>query len=520
MADIVLISAQQNLDTIGLKYVHQYLLESGKIDTILLYIPIFAKQKSRGHLKDFLISHSPKVIGISLTVEDYSIAVETTKLIREILPSVYVIWGGIEPTTEPERCLQWADFVCIGEGELPIKDFILKLKSGATYEDLQKVNNMAFLSGGKLNINSLYPLITDLDSLPILRQIPENSYVDVGERVEPLQVKHLYRFKRYRGQVLKVMTSRGCPYGCTFCCNRYLRMIYGKWPVRQRSVKHVIEEIELGLREGPKTYYIDIADDCFFSSDLDYIKEFCYEYKKRFNIPFIAKTTPHEVSEEKMDLLTDAGLTWINMGLQSGSDYTCLKIYKRATTAENFLKAAEIISKYPIGVYYDIIVDNPYERLEDKLKTAETLAQVPHKFIPLIASLRFYPGTELRRKAIEDKIIDADCIEFGDIFAWEKNAINKLIRCACFIPTSWTFFLTKKMKKNPEDGFIKGIISVLELICVLFLIPYNAVRMIYLSQRRSLVGTIRVSSMFFYATHLPAIRFLRKGLNIRKLFDT
>lgn len=421
-----------------------------------------------------------------------------------------MVWGGIEPTTEPERCLQWADFVCIGEGEFAMRDFVQTVKDGGSVEDLRKLNNFAYYEGKKLCVNSLYPLISNLDKLPILRQIPDESYIDTGDAIEPVRVEHLYRFKRYRGQVLKVMTSRGCPYGCTYCCNRYLRKIYGKWPVRQRSVRHVIEEIELGLSEGPRIYYVDIADDCFFASDIDYIREFCREYKRRFNIPFIAKTTPHEVCEEKMSILTDAGLTWVNMGLQSGSDFTCLRIYKRPTTAENFLKAAEIISKYPIGVYYDIIVDNPYETLEDGLKTAEVLAKIPHKFIPLIASLRFYPGTELRERAIKDGLINADSIEFEDIFLWKRKTVNKLIRCACYIPTSWTLFLIRKIRNSGETKVAKIIVYIFEVITILFLIPYNVLRMIYLSQKSSFLRTVRVVPMFYYATHLPGVRLMRK----------
>ncbi len=134
-----------------------------------------------------------------MAIEDYPTAVDITKLIREILPSAYIIWGGIEPTTEPERCLQWADFVCLGEGEFPMKEFVLKAKEGASLEELEKTNNMAFYKDNKLHINQLYPLITNLDILPVLRQIPEASYVDTGNRVEPVQIKHLLKFKRYRG---------------------------------------------------------------------------------------------------------------------------------------------------------------------------------------------------------------------------------------------------------------------------------------------------------------------------------
>ena len=131
MADVLLISAQQNLDTIGLKYIHQYLIENG-FDSLLLYIPNFTKQKGsdRLHLEKFLREVNPPIVGISLTVEDYPVACEVTKIIKKVLPNTSVIWGGIEPTTEPERCLQHADFVCMGEGEIPLREAVEVMKKG------------------------------------------------------------------------------------------------------------------------------------------------------------------------------------------------------------------------------------------------------------------------------------------------------------------------------------------------------------------------------------------------------
>lgn len=515
MADILLISVQPNLDILGLKGLHLYLRQEG-FDSALLYFPVFKKYKEKErahHIKEFLAELKPSVVGISLTAEDFEVACEVTRIVREVLPDTYVIWGGIEATTEPERCAQVADFVCIGEGELAIKEFLQAVKNGACREDLKRVNNFAYLDGyGGLKQNPLHPLIMDLDILPPLRQIPERSFVDTGRSIEPVQVKHLMRYKRYRGQVYKIMTSRGCPYGCAYCCNRFLRKLYGTWPVRHRSVSHVIEELELAMREGPPIIYVDIIDDCFFASDMDYLKEFCRVYKERIGLPFIAKTTAREVSHERMSLLVDAGMTWTNMGLQSGSDRTCLEIYKRPTRSETFLKAAQIISEYPVGVYYDIILDNPFETLEDRLNTALTLSRTPRPFMPLFFSLRFYPGTELRKRAIDEGILREDTMIYEDIFIWNITHENRLIRCACFLPQWMIEKIVDKLRTNPNSFLYKTVITGLDLVTKLVLMPITALRMIYRSQRRSIWGTIKTFPVFLNASHLPSVRQIRRFL--------
>ncbi len=517
MADIVLVSAQPNLDILGLKGLHLYLRQEG-FDSVLLYFPVFKKYKDRNphqYVKQFLAEEKPKVVGISLTAEDFEVAHDVTGIVREILPETYVIWGGIEATTEPERCARVADFVCIGEGELALREFLRSVKEGADRRSLEQLNNFAYLDDEKiLKTNPLAPLITDLDRLPPLRQIPECSYVDTGTKIEPVQVKHLMRYKRYRGQVYKIMTSRGCPYGCAYCCNRFLRKLYGTWPVRHRSVEHVIRELELAMKEGPPIYYVDIIDDCFFASDMEYIKEFCKAYKERIGLPFIAKTTAREVSHERMSILVDAGMTWTNMGLQSGSDRTCLEIYKRPTKSETFLKAAKIISEYPVGIYYDIILDNPFETLEDRLNTVLTLSRTPRPFMPLFFSLRFYPGTELRKRAIDEGILKENPVLYEDIFLWRTTEDNRLIRSACFVSPRIIEKVVEKIKNNPKSFFWRTIIIGLDIVTKIFLMPTTALRMIYRSQRSSLWGTIKTFPMFLNASHLPSIQHFRKILKI------
>ncbi len=75
-----------------------------------------------------------------------------------------------------------------------------------------------------------------------------------------------------------IMTSRGCPYNCSYCFNSFMHKSRGNNPVRQRSVDNVISELVLAKARYPLKY-ITFYDDCFVR-DADWTEEFCRRYKK------------------------------------------------------------------------------------------------------------------------------------------------------------------------------------------------------------------------------------------------
>ena len=104
--------------------------------------------------------------------EEYLQAKDLTISLKEEFESIPIIWGGIHPTISPEACLNYADYVCIGEGEQTILDIA---KAMNKEETLEKINNICYFKNNKLIKNQLYPLITDLDAIPIFEHIPANS---------------------------------------------------------------------------------------------------------------------------------------------------------------------------------------------------------------------------------------------------------------------------------------------------------------------------------------------------------
>ncbi|HNR33551.1 MAG TPA: cobalamin-dependent protein [Candidatus Hydrogenedentes bacterium] len=491
---VLLISPQPNLDILGLKGLHLLLLDRG-YDSTLLYLPRLMEEDDwQARLAGFVKERDPRFIGISLMAYDFDAARAITDAIKKSHPAMPIVWGGIHPTTSPEACVEYADYACVGEAEQTMLDMAQAAREGRSFDD---INNLCFKRGGVFNRNPLYPLVEDLDTLPIGRQIPQNAYVLARGRIAPLDKDHLRRYRRYRGALYKLLTSRGCPHNCTYCCNHFLRQLYGRWPVRYRSVEHVMAELEAAVVEGPPVEYIDISDDCFLANDADRLALFCEQYKKRIGKPFIVKGTARYFTREKMDLLADAGLGWVNMGLQSGSQRICHEIYDHRITSEEFLEAARLIGRYPVAAYYDLLVDNPYETLDDYLQTTDVLTRIPKPYFTPIFSLILFEGTNLRERALREIPDQVEDPRGRDYLVRTRNPALALLEMASLLPGGMMRRMARAYGANPASRRIRIMMMAASVVCRIVLAPIANLRVIHRSQHGSVWGTLRVLPIFF-----------------------
>ena len=177
---------------------------------------------------------------------EYDNAHELTKYLKRNFGSIPVIWGGIHPTISPETSLECADYVCIGEGEKTVKDFARAISEG---ENPTSINNICYLEDGEVKKNQLYPLIENLDEIPAYEHVPTKSFIqEKGGQIIPIDKPVFKKYARYRGMTYSVMSSRGCPFSCTYCCNNFLSSLYQTKKVRRRSAENVIAELENPLK--------------------------------------------------------------------------------------------------------------------------------------------------------------------------------------------------------------------------------------------------------------------------------
>ncbi|MEK6673891.1 MAG: radical SAM protein [Nitrospirota bacterium] len=355
------------------------------------------------------------LIGITLMTNFFDNAVQITEKLKRDM-SIPVIWGGVHPTIRPDESIEYADMICIGDGEDALLELADKMDKGA---DFLTTRNFWIKSNGRVYKNPLRELTKSLDSYPIPDYSNEGHYVLYEGSIKPL-TQDLLRPLLERGTVsaylrkigYQTMTGRGCPHRCTYCINDTIKGLYeGQGYLRWRSVDHVMEELQWVKENMPYVGYIWISDDAFFARNLKNLETFCREYKGKIGLPFSCLGSPLTVNDEKMEMLVDAGLIYLQLGIESGSRSIQELFNRKNMSNEVMMKAIRTINKYKGRMFppsYDFILDVPYETESDKIESLRFIADIPKPFRLQPFSLVLYPGTRLYQMAKSDGMIGDD----------------------------------------------------------------------------------------------------------------
>lgn len=382
----------------------------------------------------------PDIIGFSLRTMFLDTAIDLTARIRDKL-NIPIVYGGIAATGEPERCIRYADMVCIGEGERSMLELANCLDEGTPTKD---INNMWVCQNGTIYKNPLAPLEQNLDNLPFPDYEPlgKFSILNSGFIENDPSIGNMSRF------TYEMITSRGCPFSCTYCCNDLLKRLYaGQRFLRRRSVENVIQEIkEAKAKHNIKSI---LFKDEIFTFDLEWIKKFSEAYKREVSLPFWCYTHPSFADERILGLLKDCGMFSITMGIQSGSEDILYKIFNRPTPYEKIVKTAVALErlKLPIRPRFDIITNNPFETENDCRKTLDLLMKLSKPLNFGLTKLSFIPGTkiaEMREGLSPKKEVDEKLYKFWNLLY--------LLNQYSFFPNYIITFLSRNnfFRRNPQ----------------------------------------------------------------------
>lgn len=323
----------------------------------------------------------------------------------------YFAMGGYGPTPEPEFWLKktGCDIVALGEGEIIISKLMDAVENK---KSLKYVPGVAWLEEGKLKQTPRAPLIEDLDSLP---PIPYDLF--------PMEYYRLMRLPKIKATdfAFPLMSARGCSFKCTFC----YRMDTG---YRMRSPKDLLDEVELLHRDYGITY-ISFQDDLLMSS-VSHTEEVCKEFLKRdLPVRWNCNGRLNYCSEELLQLMKDAGCTFINYGIES-MDQTVLNNMKKGLRPEMIIQGIEDTLKVGISPGLNFIFGNHGDNKETIKSTVEFLVKYDDfSQKRTIRPVTPYPGSPLYNDAIEMGLLDKDnpCEDF-----YENKHLNSDLICCNF----------------------------------------------------------------------------------------
>ncbi len=391
------------------------------------------------------------MVGLSFTSPFLGIAREVTREIKEKLP-VSVVWGGIHASAFPGECLADCDVVCRGEGEYAMRDLARALAAGAP---LAGIDNICYKKNGRVHLQPLRPLIQDLDALPRQDYGGENKFFIDGRLRwgDPLQ----------KAAELRLFASRGCPFKCSYCYNSIFRSFYpGQKYHRIRKVESVLAEISSALSRLERIRKIKFEDDTFIFPK-EWVQEFCEKYPKAVGLPFEVLFNAECPSGDMFAGLKEAGLSRVQVGIQTGSPEKAAEVYDRPLHLDRVVALADRLHKLRAEVVYDVILDNPLVSYEDNVALAEFLLTLPRPFHLFMYSLTVFPGTALCKTLLEKGLITPDQVEgkaakalrqFRFSFSYPRKREELFIACIISL-TSKSFLPRPFIRRLMRSRFLK-----------------------------------------------------------------
>lgn len=301
----------------------------------------------------------------------------TLALARDIKKryGVRTLFGGAHPTCLADFIREdGVDIICRGEGEEAVLELLDCIDDG---KDIRFLRNLSVKQDGKVYRNEVRPLPANLDAYPF----PDRT---------------LYYRSRTRRQRLNVpvITSRGCPFHCSFCYENILKELYrgqGTY-VRTRSIDSVIRELR-ELKESIGAETIDFCDHVF-GIDGEWTRVFLERYRREIGLPFQCYVRPDVVSanERLAKQLGDAGCDAVRMSIETASEMTRNNLLNRGVSDRQIFRASELLHGAGIRLNTWNILGLPGESLEETFETARMNIAVGAD-LPQCSMFTPYPGT-------------------------------------------------------------------------------------------------------------------------------
>jgi len=400
---------------IGLCYLKACLLQAGLEDVKVIDMA----QMSLTDAEQIVREEKPQVVGITCFTETRVNTLKTAGIVKAVTPGIKVILGGVHATLMYPQIMQHypaVDVICLGESEVILVEL---LKAFERDDDLQDVKGIVYRQDGRIVKTAERETIKDLDSLPF------PDYDDLDLRI----YKEAYPFGKGKPRA-SVVTSRGCPFNCTFCV---ARQVWKVW--RPRSPEKVVNEIEW-LVSAYGFEIFSIADD-LFTLNTQRTQEICEEIlKRKLRIKWSAQTRTDCVSKETLTLMKEAGCRVLQFGVESGSP-TILKNLNKREKIEDAVSAFTWCQKVGIKTQCNIMVGAPGETRSTIEETKALIRQIRPDYLN-VNILRIFPGTEIFRRAKEEGLIDEDLFLTDEEYMYYTAAmgfsqLNSVLRELCFL---------------------------------------------------------------------------------------
>lgn len=312
---------------------------------------------------------------------------------RQAKPGIINIAGGGLVSGEPEMSLRALDidFGVIGEGEETIVELLDCIEKCGRFDT---VNGIVFRDqDGQIVQTTARAQLSDLGQIAW----PDYELLECDRNISNQRALDNYFFHSHpesRPRVIDMITSRSCPYSCTFCFHP-VGKVY-----RERPLDDFFSELDMVVAR----YNINMVAliDELFSLRQQRLLEFC-ERIKPYRLKWMVQLHVSSAKEEVLKTMHDAGCTYISYGIESMSK-TVLESMKKKTKPDRIAAALALTYEHRIGIQGNLLFG-------DKAETLETANESMHwwafnrRYLINLTPLMVFPGSPDYYEALRDGLI-------------------------------------------------------------------------------------------------------------------
>lgn len=417
---------------LGIAYLASAVEKAGKYDLMMLDaliegdinegVPMQDGEKIRYGLTDEKIAKiikefSPDLVGVSCLFSAMQWDMNNVcSIAKKLNPDIVTVVGGAHPGAMPERILRQhsdIDFVVIGEGEISFIDLLNALEFGS---GIEKVDGIGFRADGTPVCTSKSKYIQDLDILPF----PARHLFPMDKYLANAAAHSTYRQTPFT----QIITSRGCPFKCTFCA---LNNHWGKTQ-RVHSSKHVVDEIEhlvktYGIKE------IHFEDDNLTAKKKRAIEIFDGIIERRLGITWNVPSgmAVATLTDEILEKMKGSGCYSVSIAIESGNQDVLRRLMNKPVNLKVVPDLVRKIREVGMDARGFFILGYPGETKETIRQTVDFARELELDWAYFFIASAL-PNTELWKTCIEKGYLKEE--DFDPV----KSFYRSIIRTPEFTP--------------------------------------------------------------------------------------
>lgn len=379
---------------------------------------------------DQILKLEPSLVCFSASHREYDEVLRMNETLKSKNHNIKTIIGGPQATYRPSDFLDHGfEFVCIGEGEETLYEFVQELFTGN--KKWEKIKGLAWKNSEKSFFNEKRPLISE-DKINLVKIPP-------FDKLDPKYFE--MSGATIRGLILKgalLLTTRGCPFSCSFCgCN----LIFGK-KLRFKRLENIEKELKY-LKEELGVEGIWIVDDTF-TIKKDHVINVS-KLLKKYDMVWGCQSRVNTLDKEIINIMKDCGCVQIDLGVESGSQRILNDIIHKKTDINQVKEAFKLLKEYGVRSLANFMIGFPTETCQDFKKTLELAKNIKaDEYVFAIATP--LPGTELY-KMVGEEIKPEDY----SLLDWNGSSLTDRLNKS-EIPN-----ISRTLKKIQRKYFLKSV---------------------------------------------------------------